>query len=90
MAHDGHRDTGPWVGWKAACSDAEAGGWQQGILGVQAAGRMSVADLGDWAKGRLLPRPRAGWSVAAWNLSLWVGQGQGSNLAMSSSESLPI
>lgn len=65
--HMGHRDMEPWMGWKAACSDAEAGSWQQGILGVEAAGKMSVVGLGDSVLGGSLPRP--GWG-RVWQLGI--------------------
>lgn len=38
-------------GGKASCLEAEAGSWQQGILGVGWVGRMSVVRLKDGTRG---------------------------------------
>lgn len=89
MAQDGHRDTEPQVVWKAACSDAEAASWQQGMLRAKAAGECQLWGWGmSWGRDTTKAKGRAqSGSLEAETVG---GRGRGANLAMSSGESLPL
>lgn len=76
------------MGWKAACSDAEAGSWQQGILGVKAAGGCQWRG---WGTGSGRDTAKAGGRLQCGSpeAGLWVG-GAGFQSGHEPAESLPL